>query len=92
MRPHTWLVLPLSALLSTYTQLAAAESPLWYERDSPIGIAQDLGPRLSKRAKVVLKGEEGFEERTARWQRWKEPDVVAVVDVKKEEDVEKTVC
>lgn len=67
-------------------------SGAWNVRDDETGIVGELGARLSEGAQVLLEGEEGFAERMEWWQRWKNPDVAAVVDVKTEEDVQETVC
>lgn len=47
--------------------------------------------KLSPEAQVFSRGEVGYVERTKRWQRWREPDVGAVVEVATAEDVAATV-
>lgn len=49
------------------------------------------GLKLSAGAKVYLRGEEGYVQRTKRWQYWKAPDFGAVVEVATAEDVSQTV-
>jgi hypothetical protein len=66
-------------------------SSAWNVRDDDTGIVKALGSRLSEGAQVLLEGEDGFAEKTERWQSWKSPDVAAVVDVRTEGDVQETV-
>ncbi|KAF2690401.1 hypothetical protein K458DRAFT_289299 [Lentithecium fluviatile CBS 122367] len=54
----------------------------WDARYTETGIVNELGSRLSEGAGIVLKGEDGFKEKTERWQSWKSPDVAAVVDIR----------
>jgi hypothetical protein len=54
-------------------------------------IQELLGPALSTRAKIVVKGADGFKKATERWQYWEAPHVNAVVEVQSEEDVIQTV-
>ncbi|OAL54416.1 FAD-binding domain-containing protein [Pyrenochaeta sp. DS3sAY3a] len=49
------------------------------------------GLKLSAGAKVHLRGEEGYVQRTKRWQYWKAPDFAAVVEVATAEDVSETI-
>lgn len=63
----------------------------WYERDAKDSIVQVLGEKLSPGASVILKDEDGFKEKTKRWQAWASPHISAVVDVQSEEDVRESV-
>lgn len=75
-------------LATIFTSLAVAE---WYERGAKDCIVQELGQRLSSGAEITLRGEDGYAEKSKRWESWKAPDVAAVVDVKTEVDVQETV-
>lgn len=52
-------------------------------------VIKDLN--LSPGARVYLRDEEGYVQRTKRWQYWKAPDFAAVVEVATPEDVSETV-
>ncbi|KAJ4368305.1 hypothetical protein N0V83_006661 [Neocucurbitaria cava] len=47
--------------------------------------------KLSSEAQVFFRNQEGYVERTKRWQSWKSPDVAAVVEVATPEDVAETI-
>ncbi|KAF2734945.1 FAD-binding domain-containing protein [Polyplosphaeria fusca] len=77
----------LIATLS-FCVFGANASWFWSEKTN---IVEDLGPALSKDARIILRGDELYAEAAKRWQWWAAPDVAAVVDVKNEEDVRHTI-
>lgn len=75
-------------LLSLFVSFAVGSN--WFSGGKE-SIQEQLGPRLSQGAKIIVKDEDGFKEATERWQYWEAPHVNAVVEVQNEEDVQQTV-
>ncbi|KAF2121391.1 hypothetical protein BDV96DRAFT_609480 [Lophiotrema nucula] len=71
------------------TVLGGLAHAAWYEKGS--GILEELGPKLSKDARILLKDHEAFTDASSRWQWWAAPEVSAVVDVYNEDDVSQTI-
>lgn len=81
----------MPSILASWLTSAALVSANWTDRHGSNSIVQELGAELSPDASIILQDDAAFRDLNKRWQAYATPQFSAVVDVRSEEDVQKTV-